>query len=349
MAGLRIQSFTVEQIVADVGVLHRWRDPAGFLAPCSPAFAQMLADNPNGRPQDLAMLLAIHEDVVVGRLGFIGAKLVVAGRALAAHWTDGFFLLPEYRSSGAGAMLLLRGLAKCPLLAAAGGPDEAAQKLYAAAGLRQIAAMRRFVGFYSARPALQKLAGLGALAPLVKPLLPLRFRAPAAGGDVRWSVVDRAPAELDSVLPAALGAYAMHRDVATLNWVARHRHVRLALAKRGDQLIGYALLKRYRYPGGGRRGLPACEVGCLLDYALTPGVEPADALAFAYRELAGMGAELFELHTPDPKLQEAARAGRLLETEGTLAFVRPPRDLTIPTDAAWFLTHGAGDLILMKP
>ncbi len=349
---IKIQRYTLEQIRSGTDDLACLDDPSGFLAPCTAAWRKMLETNPFAQPDDLALVLAISEGRVVGRLGFIASQIILEGKFSPCLWTDGFFLDPEYKKTGAGSLLLLAGLASGRVVVAAGGPDEAAQKLYLASGFVKVASMKRYIWPLRARPFLEKLAGesAAALSGAGDFVLGINRRRLPSPERFRWERVEAPPAQWSEPILEWLGPNAMFRSPELLEWVLQNREVSLWLATDKGKPQGYSLLKTYEYPGGGKSGFPACRVGAILDYACEDQAAFAPPMVgHASAILRSEGAEVFEIHTDRHPLVEVCEELGFRASEGTLAFVRPARGGPPIPEGPWFLTYGAGDMILMKP
>lgn len=355
MSSISIRSFTVGELRKDPSALIALDDPHGYMKFNGPDYTALLTNNPNGIDDDLAMVLAMDGDSVVGRLGFVAAQLRIAGTLHRTYWTAGFFLAPEYKASGAGAMILLRGISACGSIVAAGGPDEDAQKLYLASGFRKIAVMQRYLYFYRAKMITGKLFGAGPVANflgvIAQPLIRLFYAFKSASSNtLTFERVEQISPELDPIL-ASEARNMMARDVATLNWILRHRQVLAYEIYENKILRGFLFLKQYDHLGGGRRAMPPAKIGCILDfYMINMSKSDRQSLVdFAIATFKRCGVDLFEFNVNDAELADACKRRGMIPVEGTLAFVRPPRGVKLEAKDCWFLTPGAGDLIMAMP
>ncbi|HRJ27741.1 MAG TPA: hypothetical protein PLO61_09575 [Fimbriimonadaceae bacterium] len=355
MASLQIRTWTVADIEASAAPFAGLSDPDGFVANCGESWRSLVLKNPYQEPSDLAMVLALDGDTIVGRLGFFQARIRIRGEIHKTYWTDGFFLNSAYRESGAGGMILLRSVGLLKTICAAGGPDEAAQKLYKAAGFRFLGAMRRYVRLFKGRMVTGRVLGesgfSNALGLLVTPLLALLngLKAPRAP-KLKFTPVNRFGAEVDQLF-AQTQENAFCRDAATLNWLLEHREVQAFLISHNDQPKGYLLLKKYFHKGGGKRKVPSCQIGCILDWVLVNPSEQdrQDLVHFSMKTLQSQGVDLFEMNVFPDEFDKICKELGMLCSEGTLAFVKPPPGVSLQESDAWFLTPGAADMLLIKP
>lgn len=374
MGNIRVQSLTVADI-GDEGLPPRFADPFGYIARNDSEWVRMLRENPHAQPGDLAILLAVEDapapaekPSVVGRLGFYAGPGVVRGSdgesKFRTFWMDGFFLAEEHRKSGVGGMLMLQAVAKCKSLFACGGPSEEAQKLYKAAGLKEIGPLKRWVYFLNGRPPARKALKNGALALIAAPFagvaLRLFYAIKRAGAtpSLKYRPVVRFSPALDA-LPAPEPSH-FPRDSRTLNWALGHRRIAAFEIYDGSQLTGYALLKRSVLDAA-QHGLGKLTVGALLDYYLaspTPQ-NKRDLVLFAldhFRGDTGDGAlpsergrvDVVEFQVFDPEMDAICKSLGMIHAGGLRVLFRPPPGVAIP-DSNWFFTHASSDMLLMTP
>jgi GNAT superfamily N-acetyltransferase len=355
MSPLRIDSFTLGRVASEPACLSGYEDPRGFLAKMDARWRSLLTENPLAQPPDLALVLAVDDRRVVGRLGFYAAEAVVQGRTVRTFWTDGFFLDPAYRSTGAGGLILLRGIGACKSITAAGGPDEGAQKLYKASGFATLGPMTRYVYFYRAAPLAAKFLGPGAAARALGALATPALRAfytikrRRGPGALSFEPVKEFGSDLDAVL--ARGNFNRFAGrAATLNWCLRHRDIEPHLVRRGPggPLVGYVLLKSHEM-GGGPHALPSMRLGCILDWFLVnpSAADKADMVSFGINAFRTRGTDAFEFNFFDPELESFCRRIGMKRLGGVRAFFRPPPGASADPTGPWLLTHGAGDMILL--
>jgi len=381
MANLRVQALTIADIPDDG--LSRYSDPFGYIARNDAAWVRLLRENPHAQPTDLAILLAVDESnadkpAVVGRLGFYaGPGILRAGsdeKPFRTFWMDGFFLAESHRSSGIGGMIMLQAVAKCKSLFACGGPSEDAQKLYKAAGLRELGPLKRWVYFLNGRPpALKALKNL-ALASIAAPFAGIALRGyygvkaltasrqskirPGAYFSGYQQVtqfseaIDQLPKPVASNFP---------RDARSLNWAMRHRRIAGFEIFDGNGLVGYALLKRSIFDAT-QHGLGILKIGALLDYWLA---DPTPQAKFALAQFViahfqrdeGDGdlpsergrVDVVEFQVFDPEFDRICKSLGMFHAGGLRVLLRPPPGITLAPDTSWFFTHASSDMLLMTP
>ena len=353
---LRILSLCIEQIVRNPEALQRYRDPHGFLNR-ERRWVSMLAANPAARPDDLALCLALDGDTVVGRLGLYAGSAAYGGRTVRTFWLDGFWLDQNYRSTGAGAMLLLRAISACSSLLACGGPSKELQQLYTACGFAQFGPLKRYLYFYRPGPLATYLVRPKAAVPLAsavaRPLLNLYYlssrllnRVPAKPSRAFRATVQFGP-DLDRLMSARAGNH-FPRDVATLNWALTFRRMWAFQIFRDETLVGYCLLKRLRLPGGGPHHLPPMDAGVLLDYYLSETEQSAkrDLVLFCLRFFAAQGVDLLEHQVHGREMEQVCRSVGMVCRGGNKIYYRPPPGAEVPPSEEWFLPLATADVIL---
>lgn len=372
MANLRVQALTIADI-PDEG-LSRYADPFGYIARNDAAWVRLLRENPHAQPTDLAILLAVDESnaeqpAVVGRLGFYAGPGVVRtateAKEFRTFWMDGFFLAESHRSSGIGGMIMLQAVAKCKSLFACGGPSEDAQKLYKAAGMKEIGPLKRWVYFLKGRPPALKALKNPALASLAAPLagaaLGVFYAAKRAGRKPSrtYTPVTHFSVELDSLPVSTRSRFP--RDSRSLNWALRHRRIAAFEIRDSGRLVGYALLKRSVLDAA-QHGLGTLMVGALLDYSLADP-SPANKLDLVlfvldhFKHDKGDGdlpseqgrVDLVEFQVFDPELDAICKTLGMFHAGGLRVLFRPPPGIAINADTNWFFTHASSDMLLMMP
>ena len=351
---MEIRAYTVEQVTQDITPLSSLKDPENLLPEARDNWVRMLNENPSVKPTDLAMIVAVDGNKVVGRLGFWAASAVVDGKPLRTYWTAGFFLDPQYIHTGAGAMILLRGVSACKSVLVCGGPSESLQKLYQAAGFVKLGALKRFLYFYSPRVLAHRVARPRWLAPVaaavIWPILKSyyfvrrRLRRPR----LEYRPVKQFDARIDELLSRG-PINRLFRDSATLNWAMRFRSIEaFEIYDRGN-LVGYCLLKQVRVNAGGPHDLPDMRMGSLLDYHLArPGkADKLDLALFALSSFAAQGVDVGELQLFDPEFESVCRGLGMVHLGGNKVFFRPPPGAKVDPTAGWSFTLATGDMILM--
>jgi GNAT superfamily N-acetyltransferase len=341
----------------------------------------MLRENPFAQPGDLAILLAVEDrerqkPAVVGRLGFYagpGEIFDSAGKKdFRTFWMDGFFLAEQHRSSGIGGVIMLQGVARCKSLLACGGPSADAQKLYKAAGLKEIGPLKRWVAFNSgigpARKAFKNAAFAAVAAPFASVAAKLLYAAKGATAKpsrLAFRRVSSFSPALDAFVeqagtqPGALSRFP--RDSRTLNWAMRYRRIKALEVYEGGTLAGYALLKRSVLDAA-QHGLGRIVVGALLDYFLVhPSREnKRDLVLFTlghFRNDRGDGdlpsemgrVDVTEFQVFDPDFDAICKGFGLVHAGGLRVLFRPAPTAPMTDATKWMLTHATSDMLLMTP
>jgi GNAT superfamily N-acetyltransferase len=381
MGSLRVQALTVADI-GDEGLTGRFDDPHGYIARNDATWARMLRENPFAQPTDLAILLAVEDrdgqkPAVVGRLGFYagpGEIFDAAGikKDFRTFWMDGFFLAEAHRSSGIGGVIMLQGVARCKSLLACGGPSADAQKLYKAAGLKEIGPLKRWVAFNSgigpARKAFKNTALAAIAAPFASVAARLVYAAKGANATpsrLEFKPVASFSASLDTLVaqaatrPGALSRFA--RDSRSLNWAMKYRRIKAFEVYEGGELAGYALLKRSVLDAT-QHGLGTIVVGALLDYFLVnPSREnKRDLVLFTlghFRRDRGDGdlasekgrVDVTEFQVFDADFDAICKGFGLLHAGGLRVLFRPAPTAPMADATKWTFTHATSDMLLMTP
>jgi hypothetical protein len=351
---VEIKAYKLRDLAADPSPLHGLSDPHGHISCYDAGGLKLLTENPFATCEDLALVLAIDGGQVVGRLGFLSGTAMYDGNTCPVYWLSGYSVAENYRSSGAGAILLLHGLTTRRALLASGGSSRQAEEVYKRTGFRAIGPLRRYIYFYASRVLVEKFVRnrwlAASLSAVSQPLLNLYNL-----------VMSRRPLGVLSVEPAAAFGPEIEavfegdrrnyfpRTAPQLNWVMRYRKIEAFKLLSGGRLVGYALLRMVQDPGGGPHNLPAMKCGRLLDYYLPEGCAgmKADLLHFCICYFRRAGAEIIECQAFDPPMeQECARLG-MVQIGGHRVFFRPPPGKTPhPSSAVWFLPMGTSDVII---
>lgn len=365
MGKITVRVFTLDQIGPE-GLSTQFADPHRHIAMCDGAWIKMIRANPAARGDDLAMLLALDDETVVGRLGFHAGAATIAGKQHRIHWMDGYFLDESYRSSGVGGLIMLQASARCKSILACGGPSENAQKLYKAAGLKELGPLRRWVYFTSGIAPARKIFGESVRTRLVAPLAGglLRgyylTRRRGARSRLTYQSVERFTSELDAIHANPPQSY-FPRDAATLNWALAHRRLKGFEIRRDQQIVGYVLLKRNRIDFT-QHGLGHLTAGWMVDYYLADATDTSkqDLALFVidyFRSTPGDGTsqdeqgivDVVDLQSLDPAFDRICRSLGLLHKGGLRVLFRPPPGVQLPPPEEWFITAAAGDMLLAPP
>lgn len=223
-------------------------------------------DNPQTGPDGPQIWVAKDDGRPLGQYASMPVALWWGGREVRSSWGMDVFLRPEARGRGLGALLFTTwsdhvevalGLGLTPssyglfkkLRYADVGPVPLLQKV-----LDPRAVAERRLG---ARWPAALASGAAAVAgPLVGAALGLRHPERALPGSeaVTVQAVTRFSAEHDGLWERARASYAMcvRRDAAYLNWKyadCPHRQYALCEARRGGELLGYAVSRHVEHAG----------------------------------------------------------------------------------------------------
>ncbi len=242
MSKTRIQNVMVKDIYEFTCQALEAQGPED-IAPLSRHRARAWTKNPCAAPDDIALLVAYAGDRCTGYLGLVPMLLRADGKTEKVYWTSTFYVAPEYRTSGVGALLVMRMLA-LPVNLAATCVSEQAQVLYEKLNFQSIAPLdyyaldlqqaniplrliRKAVQHFNknAATALEKKGGLG-----LSPIRALLYRIFLSGWRKRckeYSVrqiqslsENRFEVEQDDDSPVRF-----FRNMETINWMLEHHWV----------------------------------------------------------------------------------------------------------------------------
>ncbi len=109
MSGIRIQSIQVQDIHRFAQEYSASLSP-GDIAPVSLFRSLAWTKNPCALPNDICLLVAFVKEKCVGYLGLLPAEIIIDNRIDRVFWFSTFYVPPEYRSSGVGALLMMRAM-----------------------------------------------------------------------------------------------------------------------------------------------------------------------------------------------------------------------------------------------
>jgi GNAT superfamily N-acetyltransferase len=355
MEAPRIRAFRIQDFTANPALLAEYNDPYGYLARRTPAWIELLASNPHARPTDLALVLAIDGNTIVGCLGFYAAEVSLGGQRYKTFLQQEFFLDERYRPTGAGSLLLLPAISSLKCLTGAGNSAPSTVALCERLGFTTLGRLRRFVFLYRSAPLVRKYVrhqfAARSLASLGDPLLRLYNRYHVRRAGVRLGLtyrkVERFDDSLDQLLAEETRPF-FPRGASMLNWIIQHRPLEAFTIHDGNRMLGYCLLNQIDQGAIAQHNLPRMRIGRLADYYLPAGAVEAkrDLLLFAIDHFAARQVDVLEGQFHDEGLPEICRRLGMFEIGGLVVVFRAPRDVPLADGKEWFLTFGTGDVIL---
>ena len=111
--------------------------PYQNVAPISLRRALSQTNNPYSRPDDTALLVAIHKGKCVGYHGILPGLICHDGGIKRVHWTTTFFVSPNYRGKGV-ASCLLKEIQKLNIDFPVTWMTQSARKAYLKAGFKEL-------------------------------------------------------------------------------------------------------------------------------------------------------------------------------------------------------------------
>lgn len=182
------------------------RDPVfADVAPISLLRAGSQAKNPQGAPDDIALLVALHKNRCVGYHGLLPGWLRNQARVLKIYWLITFYLDEASRGRGWGRRLVTE-IQNTGIDLVTTGITAAAAGVYRSAGFRQLAELP----YYQLRS--KKISDLNGLAASLK----------SADNQVRSKCVNQLSANMQTAATQSDSAVAFQRDVNLINWMIRN-------------------------------------------------------------------------------------------------------------------------------
>ena len=120
--------YTIRDLSQSPSPLQQFRDPRNFTKPLVGWGLERLRSNPMSRLDDPAVILAIIDNEIIGRLGAFASSTVYEGRRIDTLALSGFDLDETYIQTGAGGVILLRALHWKRPLSVCGGPSANLQR-----------------------------------------------------------------------------------------------------------------------------------------------------------------------------------------------------------------------------
>lgn len=350
--GVSIRAFKLEELQVDTSELDQCRDPNGFLrsfrnAPC------LVLDNPNAQKEDIALILALNGQVVVGRLGLYAGKVIYNGKVTKVYWLSEFSLNDAYRATGAGGMLLLKALSlRMPLLAC-GAPSGELERVYQKVGFKRLGPVKRYIYFYDAGVIARRyipaafLAGM--FSRVTTRVMACYYRLKRGTG--RHELTYRRVSGFDEAITELFSAETRNRcekDFQTLNWVLKYNRAEAFEIYETEELVGYCIIKTMRFTSEGSQGLLDVKLGTLLDYYVKDAKSEIfeDLLMFCVDHFSGRGLDVFEFQLCEEGFWRICKQHGLIQLGGNRIFYRAVPGSELQSDHGWFLTHGTADGIL---
>jgi GNAT superfamily N-acetyltransferase len=123
---------------------HSLGDPAfGNVSPISLLRAESQSRNPQGEPDDIALLLAFHENRCVGYHGLLSGRLKYGDRISKIYWLVTFYLDAASRGKGFGKQLVAQ-IQNANVDLVTTGITDAAAGVYRSAGFRPLGELPYF-------------------------------------------------------------------------------------------------------------------------------------------------------------------------------------------------------------
>jgi len=352
MKDLRMVSYTIGELTEDLAVLRRYRDPYGYIEAISPGLWRDLTTNPLADAGDIAVILFLDGDAVVGRLGMWASEVAVGGVHSRNFWLSDFELHEDYRDSGGGGMMLLKAISHSASLVAAGAIPPAVQELYAATGFQELGPLQRYVYFYTPMvifktflrvPFLPSILSVFAAGPL-RAYYRLKRRGQNPGLEFR--LVESFSENIDGL---TRNENYFPKSSARLNWILADRDRAYGVeVYRDGQICGYcvyrtALADAQTEP----RQLPKMKVGSLLDFYVEGATyeEKLSLIDYSVGFFKPMQMEIFEFQCKDEDLIAICSARGLVKVGGFRVLFRSTPKQRWANEDAWHITQGEGDVL----
>lgn len=350
---ISICSYTVGQLGDHFKYLGYLGDPYGYLKsfysnPCR------ILENPEADRGDLALVLVVDGETIVGRLGLFPARLQYEGTELRICWLSEFELHDDYRTTGAGAMILFKVLTLGMPLLACGAPSEQLERLYEKLGFQKLGPLKRCVYFYDANvickyylgptPVLRFLSSIG------NSVLSLYYtmKRPKGASVLEFRKVQRFDDSIERLFSLEERNHCAKKP-DMLNWVLNHNPADAFKIYHKESLVGYCIIKKIQFSGGGSHHLPQMTFATLLDYYIQ-GLSPElinDLVRFCINHCRNQGLDLFEFQLCDAEVVKACRRFGLSIIGGNRIFFKPPLRQKVPAIREWFLSPGTADAIFL--
>lgn len=356
MNNLSIQCFTIKEIGDNPKIFERYKDPFGYIKNCDAGWINVLTSNPLASENDLALILTVKDQIVIGRLGLYAGLVRCNNKNERTFWLDGFFLNDEYKNSGAGGLMILRAISFSKSLLASGGPRKDCQLLYLGTGFYELGPLKRYLYFYDTDVILKKYHGFSRIRFLFSHVLNLLFsffymiRIGNRSLTLDYRKIESFNNQIDDIFNKSRQINCFPKNASVLNWVLQsNKHIDAFNIFQKEKLIGYCLLRQsHQNEGYYPEYLPQMKIGCLLDYYVTDNSEPIlrDLILFCIDFFKQKNVDVCSLQVYDDELVSICRRFGLIHKGGNKVFFRPSPEIKYNHSSSWFLTHGTSDVIL---
>lgn len=181
-------------------------DPAyGDVAPISLLRAKSQSKNPQGEPNDIALLVALHENRCVGYHGLLPGSLKNKDRVSKIYWLITFYLDAGYRGKGYGKRLVSE-IQQEDVDLVTTGITKGAEGVYRSAGFQQLAELP----YYQLRP-----ESISFLTDVIKNLKSIEKTFTSKPVNQLTAKLKTAATRQDSII-------SFQRDINTINWMIRN-------------------------------------------------------------------------------------------------------------------------------
>ena len=353
--GISVIGLTIAELLSGKVISDSLDDPNAYLPNDLSGWIEMVSDNPHASTEDLALILALDANVIVGKLAMIAGGAPPGSETARTFMLSSFSLNADYRDTGVGGMMLLRAIGNSKSLVASGRPSEDATLLYKHVGFEEIGPLDRYVYFYSTTAITRRL---GSLNRMMRPTAPLldralagyyRLRRPRSKGEIEFRQVESLGEDINALLEKS-PFRRFDRNTKVINWAYRHQpSAWLFEIWKGAEIKGFALLQpREVASGSGPDPSSTLKMGSLLDFYV--GDADRDDLLelvdYCVRFFEQRDVDIFECQSNSPKLHSVCASFGMIRRTGNRVLVRALGDGPSATPNGWNLTQAEGDVII---
>lgn len=349
--------YTIRDLSQSPSPLQQFRDPRNFTKPLVGWGLERLRSNPMSRLDDPAVILAIIDNEIIGRLGAFASSTVYEGRRIDTLALSGFDLDETYIKTGAGGVILLRALHWKRPLSVCGGPSANLQRVYERAGFLPLGPLKRYIYFFSAYGIVHRYVHHKQMAVIAAGILQLalrgyyRLRSLRLPGSVLGARVEFVRTrELSSRVIELSESFAVNhftQPVDVINWAIDRNQLAAFEIHVGGRPVGYYLLRMSSMAPDIRLRTPRLALATLLDYYVDDSLPELKALLLrhAVEFLGGQKVDAFELQLHDEKFEAICKTAGLVQIGGAKVYFRPLRRGD-GSAKIWRLTLAAGDVLI---